>query len=120
MEQPHINPNRLFAGWQRLVCPFTGTAHIPEIHVPLDGAGFHLSDHRAMQADFEVTNLGERKTGVPLFPRPTPACQGKARLRIREGVVAALALESRIARLFPVSDAAEEGGKGVIESSQDI
>ena len=64
-----------------------------------------------MHTYLEVANLGEGED-LPI--------QREARLGVGEAVVAALSLKARIARLLPVPDAPEEGGKGFVQAAQHI
>ncbi len=98
--QSNVDADRLLGWWHRLHFsldsetgePFAGCGATNGQR--LDGA----SDW-PVQSNLDTANLGELQT-IPF--------QSKAKLRISEAVVAALATKTRIARLFPSFDAPEE------------
>lgn len=78
----------------------------------LDCTGFHLALNRAVIDHLDTTYLGEAD----------PLIVGNAEARLREGerVVALMPFETRVAWVFTILDAAEEGLKSQFYSFRDI
>jgi len=104
--ESHVNPNVVRRLRQAFRFDLTRERHIPLAgRGTMDGTGLHLAFERAMVDHLETANLGEAD---PLIVSDTEArlCEG-------ERVIAALALEARIARLLGIlSQTAKEGLEG--------
>ena len=91
MEESQVKTYRLFAGRQGFFFHLTREGDVPVVHVALDGDRFHLAHQRAVQSHQHVSDFGKGQHRVPVVPWPTRVSrQSKARLGVRERVVAAL------------------------------
>jgi len=102
-QESYVNAHLLGAFWQAKRFDFTGERGIPFPGTAfVDGERFDGPAHRAMVDHLDTANLREAD--------PVIMGDGKARLREREGVIAALPLEAREPRFRSLlAHTAEEG-----------
>src|SRR5262249_25015867 len=103
------------SGWGQGMCRHIGAgdAGVPAIGFPRNCDGLGRPRNRAMKANADPANLGEAED-TPIQYGPT------AILRIGETVVAALALQARIAGRFAILDATEERLERLVQAPKHV
>jgi hypothetical protein len=115
VQQAHIKAYHLF-GWviDQSTLYLTGENHIPVRALALDGACFDPTFRKALPLHFDIADLGEAQAQKQIVRR-AEAC-----LRIRETMIARVALIARIASKLSRFDSLKKTLKCRIHAAQHI